>query len=135
MQTLLNRVGRAARSFLKAKSPTLAMEFDQELGSAVTAVTSYSITSPLALFQYFCNSLTGKIFLQQLPPASQLFLVEELSDLIDFCQKSFPSDPEILVCQWKVVNACPYLLEVSLSERSVFGLVLTSYSGPRAVTF
>ncbi|KAJ2918038.1 hypothetical protein MD484_g2373, partial [Candolleomyces efflorescens] len=107
MQTLLNRVTIAARNFVKVKSSKSSLEFEDELGSAMNAVISYEITSPLALLRYFCNSLTGKIFLQQLPPVSQRVVIERLSEVIDFCQKSYPSDPEILFCQWKVVDACP----------------------------
>ncbi|RXW25646.1 hypothetical protein EST38_g231 [Candolleomyces aberdarensis] len=112
LQTLLSRISRAVRNDLKAKSPAVLKETRKEISSALDAVVSYGITSPLALFRYFCNSLSGKLFLQQLEPESQNLIIEEMSHLIDFCQKSFPSDPEILVCQWKVVDACSYLLEV-----------------------
>lgn len=78
-------------------------------------VIRHRASSPLTLLRYYCSTLTGRLFLQQLSPTDRLRVLNDLTDLLVFCHQNYGGDASVQDFQWKIVDASPVLLEVCIS--------------------
>ncbi|EAU91640.2 hypothetical protein CC1G_09322 [Coprinopsis cinerea okayama7 len=78
-------------------------------------VIVHRVSPPLSLLQLYCNSLTGRVFLQQLSRDERPWIVLSLAELLSFCHQNASGDQDVLQHQWKIVDATPFLLETMLT--------------------
>ncbi|KAF6761162.1 apoptosis inhibitory protein 5-domain-containing protein [Ephemerocybe angulata] len=112
LQLLLQRVSVALQGDLKFSRPAFLRQTRPELDFAQSLVLIKRAVSPLELLRFYCKSLTGKLVLEQLAQEEQEWLIGMLAAVLSFCQSHYSGDTEIRQCQWTVVEACPFALEI-----------------------
>lgn len=80
------------------------------------------------LLQYYCNSLIGKMFLQKLEVDDRLWVIYNLADVFASCKENSENDKQFMLLRSRIVEACPFLLEVCVLYIYILSLVLTFYS-------
>jgi len=115
LSSLLSRVSEAMRQDLAStmgpgQIHLLKTRIELRLAQQLVIEDRVAPSPPLLL--YYAHHLTRETFLQRVESVDQEWLIVMLAELLLFCQKNYPSDPEILRCLWRIVDATPFLLEV-----------------------